>query len=233
MLNLQLSLSFVFLQGLLSFFSPCVLPLVPAYLSMLAGGALPNALEKSDRWALLKNALCFITGFTLLFLAMGATATALGTFLVRNARTLRLVCGALIALMGLFMTGWIRLSFLEKERRPGFRGSQTIRGPLSAFLMGGAFGLGWTPCVGPALASVLMLAAGTNTLWRGMGLLFVYSMGLAVPFLLAAVFFQTLLPRLRSLNRYTPLIRKIAGVLLMLLGVMMMLGWLNLLASLA
>ena len=233
MLSLQLSLPLVFVQGLLSFFSPCVLPLVPAYLSMLAGGALPGALDRSDRWALLKNALCFIAGFTLLFLAMGATATALGSFLVRNARTLRLVCGALIALMGLFMTGWIRLPFLERERRPGLEKTKKIRGPVSAFLMGGAFGLGWTPCVGPALASVLMLAAGTNTLWQGVGLLLGYSLGLAVPFLLAAVFFQTLLPRLRRLNRYTPLIRRIAGVLLMLLGVMMMLGWLSLLASLA
>lgn len=226
----DLSLPFVFLQGLLSFLSPCVLPLAPAYLAMLAGNALPDAVEGNSHRALIRNALLFTLGFTLIFVMLGATATAIGAFLTRYYETLRIICGVIIVLLGIFMTGIIPMPFLEREHRIQPR---KIAGPLGALVMGGAFGLGWTPCIGPALASVLMLAARSATVWKGVGMLFVYALGLALPFLLAAVFLRVLLPKMRKLNKYTPLLRKLSGALLIILGVMMATGSLSWFATLA
>ncbi len=141
-----------------------------------------------------------------------------------------IICGIIIVLLGIFMTGIIPMPFLEREHRIQPR---KIAGPLGALIMGGAFGLGWTPCIGPALASVLMLAARSATVWKGVGMLFVYALGLALPFLLAAVFLRVLLPKMRKLNKYTPLLRKLSGALLIILGVMMATGSLSWFATLA
>ncbi|WP_420594822.1 cytochrome c biogenesis CcdA family protein [Deinococcus sp.] len=206
------SLTIAFLAGLISFLSPCVLPLVPSYLGVIGGRApLPRALG-------------FILGFALVFVALGATASSLGALLDVYRFTLARVAGVLIIFFGLVMLGVIRLPFMMRDTRELSSADQY--GPVA---LGAAFAFGWSPCLGPVLGSILGLAASTQSLSQGVGLLLIYSLGLAVPFLLSALLWERL--NLRRLNKYAGVFEKIGGAILIALGALMVTGRFALLAS--
>ena len=226
----NLSLVGAFLAGLLSFVSPCVLPLTPAYVAQLAGPAVwrSHEMEPRERATLRLttslHALAFVGGFTTTFIALGATASVLGAFLSAHQDVLRQVGGLVLVAFGLHVAGVLRLPGLERERRFALRPSTS--GYAASFLIGLIFALGWTPCVGPILASILILAAQAHTLGAGVLLLAVYSLGLGIPFLALGLAFDRIAP---SLKRLTPHLRTIeiaTGMLLVLMGVVIFFNWL-------
>lgn len=225
-----------FVYGLTSFISPCVLPLIPAYLGILAGDAAASLGQEDGkkRFGTFLAGALFVLGFSLVFIAMGLTATALGRWLLRWSDVLRIVSGVLVILMGILFTGILPFSFLQREKRMdlGKLARSGIGGKLMPLLMGIGFAFGWTPCIGPVLSSVLIIAANQATLWKGAGLLAVYAAGLAIPFLIIAALSNVLLPWLRRMNKHLPLIQKIGGVLMILMGILMLTGWLDKLATL-
>lgn len=205
-----------FAAGLLSFLSPCVLPLVPSYLAFVGGNA------TAARNVRVRNALLFVLGFSLVFIALGASASLLGS-LVRSYRgALTIGGGMLVIAFGLVLLGVIRVPWLYRDTRRQMTGDPST--PYGAVLLGMAFAAGWTPCIGPILGGILTLAGSTGTLSSGVTLLGVYSLGLAVPFLLAALAMDRFLHVSKSLRRYLPWIERGAGVLLIVAGVLMVTG---------
>lgn len=222
-----------FLGGLLSFLSPCILPLAPGYLGLISGvsaGELareratdepePNG-KKGQKWRVLQATGAFILGFTLVFVIMGVTSSYLGQLLVGNRNIIMRLSGIVVILLGLHQAGWLPIRWLYRERR--FSVNHTI-GLGGAFLTGLAFSFGWTPCVGPILGSIMALAAGQAKLVEGILLLGVYSMGLAVPFLLLAVAFDRVSRSLNKLKRYMKYLEWASGILLILMGILLLTG---------
>lgn len=212
----NVSATMAFTQGLLSFFSPCVFPLIPAYLTYLSGTSL-DGLNRS-RWLLLRNACFYVLGFSLVFILMGATATALGAFLSKHAALLRRIAGIVLMVFGLLML--FPLPFLQRERRLPWE--MKTAGMASSCIMGMVFAFGWSPCIGPVLTSVLLMAGSTQSLAQGVGLLALYSLGLGIPFLLMALMANLLRKPLAALKRHTPTIKKVSAVLLMIMGILML-----------
>lgn len=215
-----LGLFVAFLAGLLSFLSPCVLPLVPSYIGFLTGMTLPEMTGRR-RIALL-HAVLFVTGFSLIFILLGASATALGGALKYYQVWIARVGGVLVILFGLLCLGVVKAGFLEQERRLQLQHKPV--GYLGSVLVGMAFGAGWTPCIGPVLGAILSLAATSDSVPRGMLLLGVYSAGLAVPFLLAAVAVESFLDWFQRFRRYLPWVMRVSGVLLIFVGILMATG---------
>jgi cytochrome c-type biogenesis protein len=215
-----LGVAVAFAAGLLSFLSPCVLPLVPSYVGFLTGMTLPE-MEGRRRVALL-HALLFVAGFSFIFILLGASATALGRALNFYQVWLQRVGGLLIILFGLVCLGVIKADWLTRERRVHLE--QKPVGYLGSALVGMAFGAGWTPCIGPVLGAILGLAATTADLTRGILLLAVYSAGLAVPFLVAAVAVERFLEWFQRFRKYLPWVMKLSGALLVLVGVLLLTG---------
>lgn len=209
--------------GLLSFFSPCVLPLVPGYLSLLVGlGAAPPGEGRAPRRRLLLlRALSFVLGFGLVFTALGLTASWVGQFFLDYGVWLERVGGVLLIVLGLHLAGWLELSFLQREQRLSLSASG---GHWGALVFGASFAAGWSPCIGPVLASILLLAGGTGSVQAGGWLLLVYSAGLAVPFLLLALFFNELWSRLARVQQLLPWVYRVAGVILIGLGILLLSG---------
>lgn len=215
-----LGLFVAFLAGLLSFLSPCVLPLVPSYIGFLTGMTLPEMTGRR-RIALL-HAVLFVAGFSLIFILLGASATALGGALKYYQVWIARVGGLLVILFGLLCLGVVKAGFLEQERRLQLQHKPV--GYLGSVLVGMAFGAGWTPCIGPVLGAILSLAATSDSVPRGMLLLGVYSAGLAVPFLLAAVAVESFLEWFQRFRRYLPWVMRVSGVLLIFVGILMATG---------
>ena len=215
-----LGFAVAFAAGLLSFLSPCVLPLVPSYVGFLTGMTLPE-MEARRRIALL-HALLFVAGFSLVFILLGASATALGRALNYYQVWLQRVGGVLIIAFGLVCLGVIKADWLTTERRLHLE--QKPVGFLGSMLVGMAFGAGWTPCIGPVLGAILGLAATSADLHRGMLLLAVYSAGLAVPFLIAAVAVERFLDWFQRFRRYLPWVMRVSGALLVLVGTLLLTG---------
>jgi cytochrome c-type biogenesis protein len=216
----NLGLLVAFAAGMLSFLSPCVLPLVPSYIGFLTGMSLP---EMSDRRrAALGHALLFVLGFSLVFILLGASATALGRALNYYQQWLQRIGGVLIIAFGLVCLGVIRWQALSQERRVQVEHKPV--GYLGSALVGMAFGAGWTPCIGPVLGAILGLAATSQDLSRGMLLLAAYSAGLAVPFLIAAVALDSFLQWFQGFRRYLPWVMRVSGALLIFVGILMVTG---------
>lgn len=215
-----LGLLVAFAAGLLSFLSPCVLPLVPSYVGFLTGMTLPEMAAR--RRVALVHALLFVTGFSLVFILLGASATALGSALRYYQVWIARVGGVLVMLFGLLCLGLVKVGFLEQERRLQLQHKPV--GYLGSALVGVAFGAGWTPCIGPVLGGILSLAATTESVSRGMVLLGVYSAGLAVPFLLAAVAVESFLEWFQRFRRFLPWVMRVSGVLLIFVGALMATG---------
>lgn len=223
----SVGLAVAFLAGILSFLSPCVLPLVPSYVTFITGLSL-DELEVRRRLAF-THALSFIGGFTLIFLALGATATQLGRFLNAYSVWLERAGGILIVLFGLYLLGVLRPRFLMRERRLHLQDKPV--GYLGSALVGLAFGAGWTPCIGPILGSILMYTSVQASLGQGILLLLAYSLGLAVPFLLAAAAVERFLGWFQRFKRYIPLTEKLAGAVLVFMGVLLGTGYFTVLAG--
>lgn len=216
-----------FTAGLLSFLSPCVLPLIPSYVTFITGLSLEDV-QKARRAALVHSFL-FVLGFTLIFLALGATATVLGRVLFAHRVWLSRIGGALVILFGLYMLGAFNIGALARERRVHLADKPV--GYLGTVLVGIAFGAGWTPCIGPILGSILTLASSSADLERGLLLLLAYSVGLALPFIAAAIALQHFLAFFSRIRRQMAWITRAAGALLVVVGVMMITDYFTVLAS--
>lgn len=209
-----------FLAGLISFISPCVLPLVPGYVSFIAGRSLDELDGPSHfaRLTLFGQAAFFVLGFSTVFIALGASATAIGQLLLSYKQEANLVGGMIIVVFGLFMTGMINPRWLHLDLRFVHR-IERRSGPVAAYVLGLAFAFGWTPCIGPILGAVLTVSASTASIQGGIALLAVYSLGLGIPFLLTAVFLERFLAHQPRLRRWSRPLHLIAGVALILVGI--------------
>ena len=220
-----------FLAGVLSFLSPCVLPLIPGYLSFITGyTATELAEDKRNTKAVLIPSVLFVVGFSIIFIAFGASASVLGGFLFDYKDILTKVAGVVVVVFGFFMLGIVKLPWLYGEARVEM-GKARKFGRGAALVMGMAFAFGWTPCVGPILGSILAIAGTTGSVAQGVLLLAAYSLGLGVPFILTALLFGRLTTTLKWLNRNSLIINRVAGVLLMIVGVLIFTGQLGVLAS--
>ncbi|SFL18721.1 cytochrome c biogenesis CcdA family protein [Halanaerobium salsuginis] len=225
-MSIDISLLTAFSAGILSFFSPCILPLIPTYLAYLVADYSTKE-KQSAKLTLLISAASFITGFTIIFVLLGLSATLLGKFLLRNQLLLTRLGGLIIIVFGLHLTGLITVSSFYQEKKLNLPDSLT--GNLKAFLLGIILALGWTPCIGPIFSSILIIAGTKSSLSSGAILLLFYALGLAIPFLITAIFMEQLLPRLKKFNQYLPLIKKLTGILLIIFGLLMITGYLEIL----
>ena len=212
----------VFLAGLLSFLSPCVLPLVPGYVSLISGTSV-DQLQAEDRKlsrSVLLNSLMFIIGFSAVFIALGAVATSIGQFMNVYRRELMQVAGVVIIIFGLHLIGVFQIkALLGDKRMHDLKGSGTA---IGAFVIGFAFAFGWTPCIGPILAGVLVIAGSQDTVVKGILLLAVYSAGLAVPFLLTSLFVGGFLAFYTRFRRHLHTVEVISGVFLVAVGALIL-----------
>ncbi|WGF91107.1 cytochrome c biogenesis CcdA family protein [Marinivivus vitaminiproducens] len=215
-----------FLAGAVSFLSPCVLPLVPGYVSYVAGRSVSDS--SGDAGGALRTlglSLCFVVGFSTVFVLLGAGANALGDVLRAYRYEANLIGGTVVVAFGLFTAGVLRPVWLERDVR--WRGISEGGGPAAAYLLGIAFAFGWTPCIGPVLGAILTVTATGNAGANGVALLAVYSLGLGVPFVLAAVCFGGFVARLRTMRRLGRTLQAAAGVVMMLMGLAMITGRLS------
>jgi cytochrome c-type biogenesis protein len=210
------------LAGAISFTSPCCLPLIPGYLSYISGLPISELGQREARALILRAALLFVAGFTLVFTALGVSFALVGSALLRNVPVIVKVAGVIIILMGLAMMGLLRLPFLYRERRVDL--GRIPSGPRAAFVLGMAFAFGWAPCIGPVLATILASAAATQTAaWGGVLLVF-YSLGLGIPFVALALGFQRARGSLEWLKRHGRRIEILGGALLVGVGVLFVSG---------
>jgi cytochrome c-type biogenesis protein len=205
-----------------SFLSPCVLPLVPGYVSMLSGESI-EALKAEAGGALVArifaNSVAFVIGFSVVFIALGASATAVGNFLLSQRTTFNIVAGIIVIVFGLHLTGLIKIPFLYRSTR--IDTGTPKRGAAGSFLLGFAFAFGWTPCIGPILAGILAVAATRSTVFQGMFLLAVYSAGLAIPFLLTGLGVSQFLKFYGRFRKHLHAVEVVSGVLLIGIGLLM------------
>ncbi|KLU41051.1 MAG: hypothetical protein AA931_04495 [Peptococcaceae bacterium 1109] len=208
----------VFVDGLLTFVSPCILPMLPIYLMYLSG----TTGEEVNRARLIRNTIGFVLGFTVVFVILGGTASIFGSMVFLQRELLARISGLIVIVFGLSFMGILRIGFLN--RAVGLKARTTNLGFWSSLIFGGTFSLGWTPCLTAFLGTALLLASNTSTAVAGMALLFVYGMGLGVPFLLAALLWQQLQKVVGFIRRNLAVIQKGAGLLLVLTGVLMVTG---------
>ena len=213
------SLIALFFAGIAAFVSPCVLPLLPAYIFYLAGKNAKD-MDRPDS-KLITNGLMFILGFSIVFMLLGATASALGKFLLTNKQVIKIISGIVIILFGVIQTGLIQIGFLNRERRFQYTGHASL---VSSLVMGAAFGFGWTPCISYTLMPALMIAANQQTVWQGIGLLGIYSLGFAVPFILLSVFIKFALKWIQSIKKHMGIIKIISGCIIVLMGIGILTG---------
>jgi cytochrome c-type biogenesis protein len=225
MISSNMTLGLAFLAGLASFLSPCVLPLVPIYLAQLVGQSVyqssdltGEAKSHAARLNTFLHALVFVSGFTLSFVALGATASTLGGFLKVHQFLLRQIGGVILVIIGLHLTGLLKLPFLYRQKRFEFRPERP--GYLASFVIGVIFAIGWTPCIGLILGPILVLAANTETLRQGVLLLLVYSLGLGIPFLLLGLGLDRLSRLLKWLKPHTGKIEIGTGIIMITMGIM-------------
>lgn len=215
----NLTAGIVFLEGMLSFLSPCFLPLIPIYVGYLSG----EAGDKNKKWNIIKNSLGFILGFTLVFVILGAIASGIGRYLILHRKLLNRIFGILIIIMGLNYMGLFRIPFLNMDKRFNYEGKKTNF--IGAVFLGAAISFGWSPCIGSILSQVLVLAASMNSIGRGIYLLFIYSMGMAIPFFLTALLIQGASMKIRGMLKYTRVFKIVTGVIIILTGILMYTGY--------
>ena len=212
----MIELFIAFGAGLISFLSPCVLPLIPGYISYISGSSLNELIEKKS--VNIFPIILFTLGFSFVFISFGATASFLGSVILNNSYELRIVAGIIIIIFSLHILGIINLNFLNYEKRIY---TEKKSGIFSSILVGMAFGFGWTPCIGPILGSILALASTEQSLNRGILLLIFYSLGLAIPFILSGYLIQKFLVFSKNLKSKMNIILKSGGALLLITGILM------------
>ena len=203
--------------GLISFLSPCVLPLIPGYIAYISGSSLNELLEKKD--VNLLPIILFTFGFSIVFIIFGASATFLGKFLLSNSFPLRIIAGVIIIFFSLHIIGIINIKFLNYEKKIYADRNNTV---FSSILIGMAFAFGWTPCIGPILGSILILASTTENIGKGILLLSSYSLGLAIPFILSGYLIQKFILLSKNIKKKMNVITKVGGILLFLTGILIL-----------
>ena len=220
------SFSIAFFAGIISFLSPCVLPLIPGYLSFICGTTL-NELNSKSKNFILKKSLFFSLGFSLVFISLGATATFIGSFLLKNTKLLSIGSGLIIIFFGIYLLNLIKINFLDKSvGNFNVRYSDNLLFPL---IVGVGFGFGWTPCIGPILGSILAFASMENSIYKGILLLCFYSLGLAVPFILSSLLIKKFLIFSKKTKKHLNKIKKISGIILIITGILIVTGKLQIL----
>jgi len=221
----NISLLVCFSAGFLSFISPCILPLIPSYLAFISGVSIEELTQgnfKSARLGVILNSVLFILGFSLVFIAFGASATFIGKILLQNKRIIEIIGGIIIIILGIHFTGLIRFKFLEREKTIHL--TRKPLGYLGSFLVGTAFAAGWTPCVGPILASILTFAASTQKVMKGIIMLSFYSLGLGIPFFIAGLLIHKFFEYFKTIRKHFKVITVIGGIFLILIGIMLLSG---------
>ncbi len=233
----DVSIYMAFLAGLISFLSPCVLPLVPGYVSFVSGVSIKELQEQEEvtslsrrgRRDVLINSLCFVAGFSLVFILLGATATWLGSFLTSHMSLLTKISGLVIIIFGVFKLGLIRSLFFNRETR--FHLKTRKFGFIGAIPIGASFAFGWTPCIGPILGAILVYAGTLGSVSTGIALLSIYSIGLGIPFLITSFAINKFFKFFDKIKKHLGLIDKITGVIMVLLGLMIFFNKLILIQS--
>jgi cytochrome c-type biogenesis protein len=224
----NVSVASAFIAGLLSFLSPCVLPLIPSYITYITGLSFSDLQEEHPSHAVRRttflHALAFVAGFTVVFVLLGASATFIGTVIQEHMDTIRKVGGVLIILFGIHVTGLVPLSFLLGEKRVNLH--RKPAGFIGTFAVGLAFAAGWTPCIGPILASILMVAATEGTVGRGILLLLAYSLGLGIPFLLSSLAMHQFVQLFNRFKKFIRVFEITTGIFLILVGLMIFFDYL-------
>jgi cytochrome c-type biogenesis protein len=222
------------IAGILSFLSPCVLPLMPSYLSYITGVSFEDLQDITDkkriRMLTLTNSLFFIVGFSLVFISLGASSSALGKLLIGYQNWIRIIGGVVIIFFGLFVAGFFQANVLQKEKRIHLHGRPA--GYLGSTIIGTAFAAGWTPCIGPILGTILLYASAQGSTLYGVKLLSMFSLGLAIPFLFASLAFNSFLSYSKRIRKHMRVIMVASGILLVLFGILLLTDKLTLLTSL-
>lgn len=213
---------FALAGGVLSFFSPCVFPLLPAYITHLTGGKIEEAKMQVNRTKLYTRSIGFIIGFSLIFIALGASASFIGKALANYRIILMQIAGLLIIVFGLQMAGLLKFKFLMREKR--IQAEHKSKSVFSSILLGMAFAAGWSPCVGLALSSILLLAGSSETLSQGVFLLGAYSLGMAIPFFIISIVLSYSLKTMRKINRFLPKLAFVNGMIMVMLGFLVLSG---------
>jgi cytochrome c-type biogenesis protein len=220
------SLSIAFFAGFISFISPCVLPLIPGYVSFICGTTL-NELDNKSKNFILKKSIFFSLGFSLVFISLGATATFIGSFLLQNSKILSIGSGIIIIFFGIYLLEIIKINFLNKNfGNFNIKYSNNLFFP---FIIGVGFGFGWTPCIGPILGSILAFASMEDSIYKGILLLSLYSLGLAIPFVLSSLLIKKFLIFSKNAKKYLINIKKISGIILIITGILIVTGKLQIL----
>jgi len=218
-----------FIAGLLSFLSPCVLPLIPSYITYLTGLSFADLQAEHPthkvRQTAMLHSLAFIFGFTVVFVLLGASATLVGSFLNQHAAFLRKAGGVLIVLLGVHVTGLVPINLLLGEKRITLH--RKPAGYMGTFLVGIAFAAGWTPCIGPILAAILMVAATEENVYHGIILLLIYSLGLGIPFFLSSLAMHQFIVMFQRFKKFIRLFEICTGIFLVLVGIMIYFNWLS------
>ncbi len=228
----DVSLPLAFLAGILSFLSPCVLPLIPSYVSFITGISFKDLTVGADRKRIhrltMTNSLAFIAGFSFVFIALGVSSSAVGRFLFQYADLIRILGGVLVIIFGLFIAGFLKLDFLMVEKK--FSLGSKPSGYIGTFLVGMTFAAGWSPCIGPILGTILVYAGSKSSAFYGFQLLVAYSLGMAIPFFISALainFFLSYSPKIRKFMRTVMII---SGLLLIIFGIMLLTDQIRMLA---
>jgi len=214
----DVSIPAAFLAGIVSFLSPCVLPLVPGYISYITGVSLEDLRERKTSAGIIIKALSFVIGFSLVFVLLGASATWIGQFLLEKLSIMMKIAGVIVVVFGLHLIGVFRIGFLYREKRIQSAGKPTS--PLGAFVVGLAFAFGWTPCIGPVLAGIIAYAGTRETVNEGIKLLSFYSLGIGIPFFLTAVAVDRFFTMFNRVKKHFRTIELIGGILLVLMGIL-------------
>jgi len=210
------TLSIAFIAGLISFLSPCVLPLIPGYISYICGTSF-NDLKNKNKKIIVEKTIFFTLGFSIVFIAFGLTASFIGNFLLSNSNILRIIAGSVIIIFSLQLLEIINIKFLDKDIR--IFTNKYNKNLMFPLIVGAAFGFGWTPCIGPILGSILTLAALEETINKSVLLLSFYSLGLAVPFIISGILIDSFFKFSKSFKKYLLLVNKIGGIILLFTGI--------------
>ena len=233
--NFTSNISFLtaFAAGLLSFLSPCVLPLIPGYISFISGASLQELTGSEDikavRRKVINNSIAFVLGFSVIFILLGASATAISRLLLAYIRPISIAAGAVIVVIGLHTAGIFKIPLLYVEKR--FQTNVRPANVFGSFVIGLAFAFGWTPCIGPILAGILGIAAAQDTVWKGILLLAAYSLGLGIPFMITAYSITFFMKTFEKIKKHMNVIEWITGGMLVIIGILMMTGGLSALAG--
>lgn len=214
----DISIVLAFSAGLLSFLSPCVLPLVPAYITFLTGTTIQDLKLEKSKLTVVKKAIGFTLGFSIIFVIMGLSISSIGKLFIDNQYIFRKIGGIIMIILGIHITGLVNIKWLYYEKRIPVL--DKVTGNMSSIFIGMSFAAGWTPCIGPILASILIYGGNLDTIDKGFYLLTAYSLGLAIPFILAAIIIDSFSAYIKKLYRFFPVISVISGIVVIIMGIL-------------